>query len=1063
VRDLLLGRRPKDYDIATAARPPQVKRTFPRNCRIIGRRFKLAHLHFHNNTKILECSTFRRSPQNDSQPGDGDQELAESQDLLITQDNEFGTAHEDALRRDFTVNALLLDPTRDLILDYTQGLADLEARVIRTIGDPRVRFREDPIRILRAAKFAGRLGFTIEPETFAAMAETSGDLVRSAPPRVYEEILRLLRGGHALDSFQMLRDVGALQHLVPVLAEFLAKARHDERVQFWRLLEALDHRILDTETVPCNAVLLGVLLVGPVLARVERALGRSASSIAEELLSQFCHDLRLPRRDAGCLKRICGVQHRFLQDDDSKRFRIAGFVHGPYFAEAFELFELRMQALGQHVGAVARWRELGEDLGEPTDADLPASLFDGDGGETMPRVGSGSLAESHDGFDDDENENENENDDHEDTEATPRAAASERSERRAAGPRRQRREAAPSEPEAEDFQAPQHLDDMPPDALPRGARGADAMAWDADAEAEADLRPWSRAGKPPQSREAREARAPQSREARRHLTPGSSPEDTSSAEFARSEAEEADGERDGPGADMESPPAADDQTGRRRRRRRRRRGRGQDAPDDSAHGPHFEPAGPHADAAVQVSSQIQGSQQIQGPSLDAGIDAATQFSQQDLGDDEELPPVPATAGPDADDGEDGEIEFQAPEEFSHGPEDGVPPADHTAASATHPGADMAPDDSEPGDNEPGDNEPGDNEPGDNEPGDNEDAEGDPQDPQGSAPGVAREGRRRRRRRGRRGSAREDRFPPSEAPQPHGDALPHGERTKTLRQDGLSADRGFAPDRGAPARPVAPVRAPVRPTAAHGDALESWPATGDEPEGVPGHEDNRDGPHAPESASPDTASDSEGRGRRRRRRRRGRGDGQEAAQGQQALPNQERAEPQRARPELARPEPRGQRQERPQGRGQQQGQQQGQQRVQRQQQQQQRGQQQPRGPQRQQQQQRGPDGKPRHGQHDHKQPRDVAVVPRHRDRRGKVDVIEPTPLDLTAFDVELDPKRVPTFGSIVEGGNRPKKRSPRVPEDGVDDYRPPPPPGSDAPPVPPPPTSDQDSPDTFGDW
>ena len=165
VRDLLLGRTPKDYDIATEARPPQVKRTFPRNCRIIGRRFKLAHLHFHNNTKILECSTFRRTPQLENA----------DEDLLITRDNEFGTAEEDALRRDFTVNALFLDPTRNCILDYTDGLTDLRNRVIRTIGDPRVRFREDPVRILRAAKFAGRLGFTIEPQTFAAMAEAGID------------------------------------------------------------------------------------------------------------------------------------------------------------------------------------------------------------------------------------------------------------------------------------------------------------------------------------------------------------------------------------------------------------------------------------------------------------------------------------------------------------------------------------------------------------------------------------------------------------------------------------------------------------------------------------------------------------------------------------------------------------------------------------------------------------------------------------------------------------------------------------------------------------------------
>ena len=147
---------------------------FPRNCRIIGRRFKLAHLHFHQNQKILEAATFRRTPEEGSDGEDED-------DLLITRDNEFGTAEEDALRRDFTVNALFLDPSEDCILDYTSGLDDVEDRIIRTIGDPEVRFREDPVRILRAAKFAGRLGFRIDRTTLLAMAQVADDLTRAAP------------------------------------------------------------------------------------------------------------------------------------------------------------------------------------------------------------------------------------------------------------------------------------------------------------------------------------------------------------------------------------------------------------------------------------------------------------------------------------------------------------------------------------------------------------------------------------------------------------------------------------------------------------------------------------------------------------------------------------------------------------------------------------------------------------------------------------------------------------------------------------------------------------------
>ena len=357
VRDLLLDRTPKDYDIATEARPPQVKRTFPRNCRIIGRRFKLAHLHFHGNTKILECSTCRRTPQ-ERPEGEGD-----DTDLLITRDNEFGTAEEDALRRDFTINALFLDPTRDLIVDHVNGLEDIEARVIRTIGDPVVRFREDPVRILRAAKFAGRLGFTIEKKTLAAMAETAEDLTRAAPPRVLEEILRLLRSGHARSSFELLRDIGAIEHLIPVVGTFLAEASEEQLYTFWNLLEELDRRMQaqpDSSEPPPNGVLLAVMMYGAVASGREGNPTRSPSSIAESLLGSLAIDLRLPRRDAGCLKRICGVQHRFEQPEGKRRFGVEAFLHSPYFEEALQLYALRTLAAGGERTNIDHWYDLSD-------------------------------------------------------------------------------------------------------------------------------------------------------------------------------------------------------------------------------------------------------------------------------------------------------------------------------------------------------------------------------------------------------------------------------------------------------------------------------------------------------------------------------------------------------------------------------------------------------------------------------------------------------------------------------------------------------------------------------
>ena len=204
VRDLLLGRKPKDFDVATCATPPEIKALF-RNCRIIGRRFRLAHIFF--GPKIIETSTFRANPReveptttSCSTPSraHGDNEL------YIRRDNVFGTAEEDARRRDFTINGLFYDLDGDKVIDYVEGLPDLERRTVRTIGDPDIRFREDPMRILRALKFAARLDFDIEPATYAAILTHKGEIAKCAPPRVLEEIYRLLRGGAARRSLELL-------------------------------------------------------------------------------------------------------------------------------------------------------------------------------------------------------------------------------------------------------------------------------------------------------------------------------------------------------------------------------------------------------------------------------------------------------------------------------------------------------------------------------------------------------------------------------------------------------------------------------------------------------------------------------------------------------------------------------------------------------------------------------------------------------------------------------------------------------------------------------------------
>ncbi len=207
VRDLLVARTPKDFDVATSATPNEVKSTF-RNSRIIGRRFRLAHVVF--GSKIIEVSTFRANPRDEDE-----------HDLLIRRDNVFGSETEDARRRDFTINGLFYDVEREEVIDHVGGLADLEAKLIRTIGEPDVRFQEDPVRMLRAIKFAARLGFGFEESTWRAMLRWRGEISKCAPPRLLEEVHRLIRGGAARRSFELMVEAGVLAVMSPYLAGLL--------------------------------------------------------------------------------------------------------------------------------------------------------------------------------------------------------------------------------------------------------------------------------------------------------------------------------------------------------------------------------------------------------------------------------------------------------------------------------------------------------------------------------------------------------------------------------------------------------------------------------------------------------------------------------------------------------------------------------------------------------------------------------------------------------------------------------------------------------------------------
>jgi len=249
VRDLLLDIRPKDFDVATSAHPNQMKETF-RNSRLIGRRFRLAHVFFRGG-KIIEVSTFRANPLDELQ------DLP--QDLLIRHDNVFGTEVEDARRRDFTINGLFYDVDEGKVVDHVGGKADLAARLVRSIGNPDVRMREDPVRILRAIRFAAKCAFDVEPATLAAMKKHVEEIPRCAPPRVLEELMKLLRSGAARRCFELLREIGALRILLPPVAAYLERNGPEEAERHLRALDALDAHVRVGE-IPSDAVLLATLL-----------------------------------------------------------------------------------------------------------------------------------------------------------------------------------------------------------------------------------------------------------------------------------------------------------------------------------------------------------------------------------------------------------------------------------------------------------------------------------------------------------------------------------------------------------------------------------------------------------------------------------------------------------------------------------------------------------------------------------------------------------------------------------------------------------------------------------
>lgn len=346
VRDLLLNRTPKDFDVATDASPEEVRALFS-NARLIGRRFRLVHVRFRD--EVVEVATFRGNGNEDLESGDR-QILDEAGRIL--KDNSFGSIEEDAWRRDFTINALYYSAADFAIRDFVGGMADIEEGNIRLIGDPETRYREDPVRMIRAARLAAKLDLRIHPDTAAPMARL-GNLVDSVPAaRLFDEFLKVFQAGHALESYRRLREHGLFEHLFPATAAWLAAAPDaadpgNPRNRFIeRALANTDQRIAEGQPVT-PMFLFGVLLWGPVEARAAelRRTGRLSEVQALidaglEITTEQVERITLPRRYSVPMREMLQLQPRFSRRQGR---RAAGLLQHRRFRAAYDLLCLRTE------------------------------------------------------------------------------------------------------------------------------------------------------------------------------------------------------------------------------------------------------------------------------------------------------------------------------------------------------------------------------------------------------------------------------------------------------------------------------------------------------------------------------------------------------------------------------------------------------------------------------------------------------------------------------------------------------------------------------------------------
>ncbi len=378
VRDLLVGGHPKDFDVATSATPEEVKALF-RNCRLIGRRFRLAHVVF--GREIIEVATFRANIDD----GSGDRELDNGR---LVRDNVYGSIEDDAIRRDFTCNALYYAIEDFSVRDYCGGFEDVQARLMKLIGDPELRYQEDPVRMLRAVRLAAKLNFDIEAGTAEPIPRLAGLLSEAAPARLFEEILKLFLSGHGVASFEGLERYGLLGALFPESAAALKSNRSGAlRAMVLEGLRNTDARVANDE--PVSPAFLFALLLWPAFCRTLMAL--QAQGVQPEDAQRRAADrvtlhqlerVALPRRFSLPMQEIWLLQTRFSSRQRKRVFRT---LSHPRFRAAFDFLVLRQFASADHAADVEFWREAQKSSGQELVDAIDSAQADHDGDEGAPR------------------------------------------------------------------------------------------------------------------------------------------------------------------------------------------------------------------------------------------------------------------------------------------------------------------------------------------------------------------------------------------------------------------------------------------------------------------------------------------------------------------------------------------------------------------------------------------------------------------------------------------------------------------------------------------------------